>query len=251
MKRLCSVFVALFLAVGAAPSFSAEKSISVSGPGCDYKVRFDPARVDERKLKDTANVLLGEGLANPDFPVHPATQVYSEALIKADYAACMKPAEALVALSFLDMPGLDDMRTRRLDQIADTCAFERIKARALAPGGSAGILAEYAPAAPACAKIVEKADDPAALRPVWRALVQKRCVDNANPAQCRKSGLAMENETDADRLIRADVIGYHWTNCAVEFLKLNQDQARDDAARQTLAKEFRKRFRTKETCEDG
>ncbi len=244
-------FAAFFLAVCATPCVAAEKTISVSGPGCDYKVRFDPTKVDERKLRDTANALLGEGFANPDFPVHPATQVYSEALINADYDACMKPSEASRALSLLDIPGLEDLRARRLEQIADTCAYERIKARALTPGGSARILAEYQPAAQACAKIVEKADDPAALRPIWRALVQKRCVDNSNPAQCRKSGLALENEKDADRLIRADVIGYDWTNCAVPFLKLNQEQEKDDAVRQTLAKEFRKKFKTKEICEDG
>ena len=251
MKRLHSPLVALFLVLGAAPAFSAEKTISVSGPGCDYKIRFDPAKVEERKLRDTANVLLGEGLANPDFPVHPATQVYSDSLIKADYEACMQPAEASRALSFLAMPGLEELRARRLEQIADTCAYERIKARALASGGTAKILAEYQPAAQACGKIVEKADDPAALRPVWRALVQKRCVDNASPAQCRKNGLALENEKDADRLIRADVIGHDWTNCAVAFLKLNRDQPKDDAVRQMLAKEFRKKFKTKEICEDG
>jgi len=251
MKRLRQPLVALFLGLGAAPAFAAEKTISVSGPGCDYKIRFDPAKVEERKLRDTANALLGEGLANPNFLVHPTAQVYSDSLIKADYEACMQPAEASRALSFLAMPGLEELRARPLEQIADTCAYERIKARALASGGTAKILAEYQPAAQACGKIVEKADDPAALRPVWRALVQKRCVDNASPAQCRKNGLALENEKDADRLIRADVIGHDWTNCAVAFLKLNRDQPKDDAVRQTLAKEFRKKFKTKEICEDG
>lgn len=244
-------FAVLLLAAGGGPSLSAEKSISVTGPGCDYKIRFDPSKVDESKLRDTANIVLGEGLANPDLPVHPATQVYSEALIAADYSACVKPSEAMRALAFLDMPGLEELRARRIEQIADACAFERIKARALIAGASAKILAEHQSSAQACATIVEKADDAAALRPVWRALVQKRCVDNASPAQCRKTGLALENEKDADRLIRADVIGYDWSNCAVAFLKLNQDQARDDAVRQTLAKAFRKKFKTKETCEDG
>ena len=52
-------------------------------------------------------------------------------------------------------------------------------------------------------------------------------------------------------MIRADVISHDWSNCAIAFLKLNVDQAKDDAVRADLAKRFRKAFKTKEICEDG
>lgn len=251
MRLLRLALFALLPIIGAAPTLAAEKTISVSGPGCDYRIKFDPAKVDERKLKDTANVILGEGLANPNFAVHDKSQIYTEALARADYENCMAPAKPLRAQTYLDMPGLADLRARRLEQIAETCAFDRIKGRALVAGASARILLEFQPAAQACTRLIEKADDPAALRPVWRELVKKRCIDNGNPAQCRKNGLALEGTKDADRLIRADVISHDWSNCAIAFLKLNVDQAKDDAVRADLAKRFRKTFRTKEICEDG
>jgi hypothetical protein len=242
---------ALLSAAASAPAGAAEKTLSVSGPGCEYKVRFDPAKFDQKKLRDTAELLLGEGLSMPYFPVHPATEFYTEKMIEADYATCVKPAADLKALSFLDMSGVEDIRARRLEQIADACAFERIKARAMLPGASANILAEFQPAAQACGRLVEKLDDPAGIRPVWRDLVAKACATNASPARCRKDGLAAETKPDGDRLIRADMIGYHWTNCAVDFLKLNVEQPKDEAAQQALAKEFRKRFKVKEICEEG
>lgn len=247
---LASPILALSFAA-AAPGQAAEKGMTVQGPGCEYRIRFDPAKFDEKKLRDTGDLLLGEGLSAPYFPVHPATEVTTEKTIEADYATCMKPSADLKALAFLDMPDVEDIRTRRLEQIADACAFERIKARAMLPGASAKILGEYQPAAPTCGRMVEKLDDPAGVRPIWRDLVAKACANNASPARCRKDSLAAESKPDADRLIRADMVSFHWTNCAVPFLKMNVEQDRDQAAQQALAKEFRKRFKAKEKCEEG
>lgn len=247
---LASPILALLLAT-VAPAQAAEKTMTVQGPGCEYKIRFDPAKFDEKKLRDTGDILLGEGLSAPNFPNHPATEVITEKTIEADYATCMKPAAELKALAFIDMPGVEDIRAGRLEQIADGCAFERIKARAMLPGASAKVLGEYQPAAPTCGKMVEKLDDPAGLRPVWRDLVTKACANNASPARCRKDSLAAETKPDADRLIRADMINFHWTNCAVPFLKMNVEQDKDQARQEALAKEFRKRFKAKEKCEEG
>ena len=252
MKKFVRLsLAALVSAAISAPAGAAEKTLSVTGPGCDYKIRFDPAKVDQKKLRDTADIAFGEGLSLPYFPVHPATEVYTEKMMEADYATCVKPTADLKALSFLDMPGVEDIRARRLEQIADSCAFDRIKARAMRPGASAKILAEFQPAAQACGRLVEKLDDPAGIRPVWRDLVAKSCATNGSPARCRKDGLAAETKPDGDRLIREDMIGYHWTNCAVPFMKMNLEQERDQAARQALAKELRKRFKVKEVCEEG
>jgi hypothetical protein len=230
---------------------AAEKSFSVTGAGCDYKVRFDPAKVDGARLRDTADLILGQALPSPDFQVHPPSDIYTEALVKADYEACLKPGEAARKLAFIDMPGVEDLRSRRLDQIADTCAYEQIKGRALIPGASAKILLEHKASAQACGRYVQALDDPAGLRAFWRAQVDKRCKINSDPARCRKDSLSMEKQPDADRLIRTDLITYDWNNCAIEFLRLNQDQKRDEEAQQALVKSFRKAFKTKETCEDG
>ena len=251
MKCALPTCAMLLATLAAAPAGAAERTLSVSGPGCEYKIRFDPAKFDEKKLRDTGDLLLDEGLSAPYFPTHPANETVTEKTIEADYATCMKPAAELKALAFIDMPGVEELRAARLDQIADGCAFERIKARAMLPGASAKVLREFQPAAQSCGRLVEKLDDPAGVRPVWRDLVAKACANNASPARCRKDSLAAEAKPDADRLIRADMVSFHWTNCAVPFLKMNADQDKDQAAQQALAKEFRKRFKAKEKCEEG
>ena len=80
------------LMAGATPAWSAEKTISVSGPGCDYTIRYDPAKVDARKLKDTANILFGEGgLPGPEYAGRATTDAVTAAMIETDRAQCLAP----------------------------------------------------------------------------------------------------------------------------------------------------------------
>ena len=91
MRLTGPALVALISLAGAAPAISAEKTLSVSGPGCDYKIRFDPAKVDEKKLKTTADLLLGEGLPGPDYAGRPTTDAVTPAMVEADRKQCLAP----------------------------------------------------------------------------------------------------------------------------------------------------------------
>ncbi|MCB1544424.1 MAG: hypothetical protein H6872_05200 [Methylobacteriaceae bacterium] len=240
----------LFLGLALAPADAADRTITVDGEACSFKVRFDPGKFSEKQVRDTAGAILGSVLPYPDFAVHPTTDTLTPEIVAADQAACQQSIGRSRGLDLMDIPGLAEFRARKTDQTVDTCAFEAIKGRALVPGANPKILLEHAASAKACGHFVPALENRAGLRAFWRELVGKRCVDNSDPARCRKDSLALEQKPDADELIRRDVIGFDWTNCAIEFLTLNQERERDEATREALQKEFMRRFRTKANCDD-
>ena len=240
----------VLLGLAMAPADGADRTITVDGEACSFKVRFDPAKFKEKQVRDTAGAILGSGLPYPDFAVHPTTETLTLDIVAADQAACLKSVGPSRGLDLLDIPGLAEFRARKTEQTIDTCAFEAIKGRALIPGASPKILVEHSASAKTCGHFVAALENRAGLRTAWREFVGKRCVDNSDPARCRKESLALEQKPDADELIRRDVIGFDWTNCAIEFLTLNQERERDEATREALQKEFMRRFKTKANCDD-
>ncbi|HMN73249.1 MAG TPA: hypothetical protein PKA55_15410 [Rhodoblastus sp.] len=249
MKRLLAAAIGV---VAIAQSASgAERTIKVTGPGCDYQVRFDPAKADPKQVRDTAEVLLGEGLPAPDYAGHATTDAVSAATIESDRAQCLAPGRKIKGLALLDMPGLKDLVAGRMAAIEDGCAFQTIKSRALVTGASPKILLEHKPSVQACGAYAKALETPAAMRTFWRAQVDRQCANNASPAKCRKASLALEEKPDAGELIRRDLIAFHWNNCANELTMLSVNQSKDEAALEGLRKAFKLRFKTREKCEEG
>ena len=252
MRLLRLALLALFPLVAAAPSSAAEKTVSVTGPGCDYKIRFDPAKVDERRLKDTAEILFGQdGLPSPDYSGSGASEPVTPAKVEADRAKCLAPLARAKALTPLDMPGLKELVAGRIEAIEDGCAFQSIQQRALLPGARPDVLLEHKASVADCGVYAKALETPASMRVRFRADVDKQCAGNASPAKCRKEQLAIEEKPNAEELIRRELIGFYWNNCANELTKLSQNQEKDARALETLRKAFRKQFKTKEKCEEG
>lgn len=251
MRLLHVALVALSSLAGVAPALSAEKTISVTGPGCDYKIRFDPAKVDAKKLKDTADLLLGEGLPGPEYAGRAPTDAVTAAMIEPDRAKCLAPLAKARGASLLDLPGLKELLAGRIEAVEDGCAFQTVLTRALVAGASPAVLLEHKASVAACGSYAKALETPAAMRARWRADVEKQCVNNASPAQCRKTSFALEQKPDADELIRRDVIAFYWNNCANELTKYSQNQDKDEAALEALRKAFKKQFKTREKCEEG
>lgn len=249
MKRF---LVAAIGVVAVAQSASAaERTIKVTGPGCDYQVRFDPAKADPKQVRDTADVLLGEGLPSPDYAGRATTDAVTAAMVEADRAQCLAPGAKIRALGLLDMPGLKELVAGRMAAIEDGCAFQTIKGRALVTGASPKILLEHKASVEACGAYAKALETPAAMRTFWRAQVDKQCANNASPAKCRKSSLALEERPDGAELVRRDLIAFHWNNCANERTMLSANQDKDEAALESLRNAFKRRFKTKEKCEEG
>lgn len=252
MRLTGPVFVALLSLAAAAPAHSAEKTLSVTGPGCDYKVRFDPAKVDERRLKDTAEILFAEGgLPSPDYSGSGTSEAVTPAKVEADRAKCLAPLAKAKALTPLDMPGLKDLVAGRIEAIEDGCAFQSIQQRALVAGARPDILLEHKASVAACGAYAKALETPASMRVRFRADVEKQCANNASPAKCRKEQLAMEDKPNADELIRRELVGFYWNNCANELTKLSQNQDKDEKTLESLRKAFKKQFKTREKCEEG
>ena len=251
MRLTGPALVALISLAGAAPAVSAEKTLSVSGPGCDYKIRFDPAKVDEKKLKTTADLLLGEGLPGPDYAGRPTTDAVTPAMVEADRKQCLAPLGKTRGIELLDLPGLKELVAGRIEAVEDGCAFQQIKDRALVTGASPGILLEHKASVEACGAYAKALETPDAMRKLWRAQVDKQCANNASPTQCRKSSLALEQKPEANELIRRDLIAFHWNNCANALTKFSKAQDSDEKTLEGLRKAFKKQFKTREKCEEG
>lgn len=252
MRLLHLSLVALFPLFAAGPSWAAEKTISVTGPGCDYKIRFDPTKVDGRRLKDTAQILFAEGgLPSPDYSGSAMSGAVTPAKVEADRATCLAPLAKAKALAPLDMAGLKDLLAGRIAAIEDGCAFQAIQQRALVAGARPDVLLEHKASVAACGAYAKALETPAAMRVRWRADVEKQCASNASPAQCRKTSFSMEQKPNADELIRRDLIAFYWSNCANERTMLSVNQDKDEAALETLRKAFKKQFKTREKCEEG
>ncbi len=249
MKRFPVVMLSL-LAFGPA-SQAAERTIKFTGPGCDYQVRFDPAKADPKQVKDTGEILLGQGLPSPDYAGRATTDAVTAAMISADRAQCLAPLAKTKGLALLDMPGLKELVAGRAEAIEDACEFQTIKGRALVAGAGPGVLLEHKASVEACGAYAKALETPAAMRTLWRAKVEKQCADNASPAQCRKSSFALEQKPDGAELIRRDLIAFHWNNCANEQTKFSKAQDKDEATLEALRKAFKKQFKTKEKCEEG
>ena len=253
MKRF-SVAVWAGLLASVAAGQAAERTIKVTGAGCDYAIRFDPAKTDEKQLRNTADLLFGEGgMPMPDFPGRATGAAVTEAMVKTDREACLAPLAKARPRgdALLDMPGLKELFDRRIAQGGETCDFVAILDRALVPGASPKILLEHQASVAACGKFAAALETPAAMKALWRKQVEARCVDNASPAQCRKTAFAMESGPDGAEMIRRDLIAFDWNNCANALTPLSLAQDKDEATLEALRKAFKKQFKTKETCEEG
>ena len=252
MKRF-SVAVWAGLLASVSVGQAAERTIKVSGAGCSTAIRFDPAKTDEQQLRNTADILLGEGLPMPDFPGRATGASVTEAMVKSDREACLAPLEKARphGAALLDMPGLKELFDRRIAQGGETCDFVAIRDRALVPGASPKILLEHTASAAACGKFAAALETPAGMKTLWRKQVEARCVDNASPAQCRKTALALETGPDGAEMVRRDLIAFDWNNCANPLTPLSLAQDKDESTLESLRKAFKQRFKTKETCEEG
>ena len=116
----------LFLGLALAPADAADRTITVDGEACSFKVRFDPGKFSEKQVRDTAGAILGSVLPYPDFAVHPTTDTLTPEIVAADQAACQQSIGRSRGLDLMDIPGLAEFRARKTDQTVDTCAFEAI-----------------------------------------------------------------------------------------------------------------------------
>ncbi|MFG1463804.1 hypothetical protein V5F77_12990 [Xanthobacter sp. DSM 24535] len=211
---------------------AAQKSVSFADGACSGTVWFDPARTDEKRLRDTLSLIYDYTLSAAPSPRLPAKPADMARVTSAPYAAkCARIAAGAAALNPLDLEGAQAFHAKVKDAIADFCAFNIAKLEAFsAPAALRG----YTPAPAACARYVDALEGQGDLVAVWRESVAAACAGNANPKACAARELRHASVPDSAAWMRLYLITHAWNNCAVPALKVN-DPAGEAARTELMA----------------
>jgi hypothetical protein len=226
-----------------------QKRITWQGAACDYTIKFDPAKVPEKALRDTAFLLYevqAQGIVSALLMNEPKD------IAKIDLGdiekTCRERRTKLEGLDLLTFEGfkpkLEAFRASLIEQLDDECDFSLAHAKGYTDPAA---LRAYK-RAPMCEKYVTAIEDDAKLRPTWFAFIDELCKDNASVADCRARERAKEKLPDAKAWMKLTLIDFAWNNCANNQTLRNTTD--NEAARTALTLPFSKIYRVKETCEE-
>ncbi|CAL76639.1 hypothetical protein; putative signal peptide [Bradyrhizobium sp. ORS 278] len=236
------------VALGGAGASAAEKTMSWES-GCRFTIRFDPAKQDETRLRNTVHLLFGP--SDFDSPgTSPAFEPKAVAALDPDKIdrACKAALDTAARLEFIALPGIDDYRRARVAELKDSCDFELAQTRGFKTPSA---LRDYQPAA-ACARFVDAIEGKTDLQQMFRQTVDKGCADNASPKACVARYIAEAQKPDGPERMRIYLVNFGWTNCAVTYNLRNTGATKTEAMRSALETQFRKMFKVKQDkCEEA
>jgi hypothetical protein len=251
MKLFGYFYPALLALLLSGASYGAQKAMRwENGAQCEFETRFDPAKIDEEKLRNTVEVIFGDGfykqpslvtaLIGPGGSLTSNTDEYRE--------ACEREQARVENLAVLDLPGIENYRKRSLEEFEETCRFNVLNGRAAS--GDPAALREFTPSAAKCSPWIDALEGKTDIRAVWRDMVEAQCRENGSPEKCKAAHFSAQSRPNAADAIRLDILTFGWTHCSVAYLKTS-DESRDVAIRAALQKSFRRRFRVKTfSCAD-
>jgi hypothetical protein len=245
MKIFGYLYPALLALLISSASYGAQKTIRwENGAQCEFETRFDPAKVDEERLRNTIEVIFGDGfykrptletaLIGPGGSLVSNTEEYRQ--------ACEREKERVEDLAVLDIPGIEDYRKLSLEEFEETCRFHVIEGRAAS--GDPAALRDFTPSAAKCSPFIDALEGKTDIRAVWRDMVEAQCRENGSPEKCKAALFSAESRPNAKDAIRLQVLTYGWINCSTSYLKTS-DESRDVAILAALQKSFRRRFKVK------
>lgn len=245
MKAFDYIYPALLALLMSSASYGAQKAIRwQDGAMCEFETRFDPAKYDEERLRNTVEVIFGDGFYKQPTLVTaligPAGSLTSNT---AEYQqACAREKERVENLAVIDLPGIENYRRRSLEEFEDMCRFDVLQGRAAS--GDPAALREFTPSAAKCSTFIDALEGKTDIRAVWRDVVEAQCRENGDPEKCKAAHYSAENRPNAADAIRLDVLGFGWTSCSTSYLKAN-DMRTAELMRSGLEKSFRRRFKVK------
>lgn len=200
---------------------------------CRYEIKFDPAKYDKDKLKNTMDfIFAGEFFVSPNVSLDQAGR------LTADPAGFQRTCEAkksdLANRSFLDLPGIEDARKLNLELLDEACTFGAAESRAAA--GDPAALREFTPSAAKCSRFIDALEGKTDLQAVWRDVINARCRSHADPGSCKAD---FEKKPPAAEQTRFDVLEYGWKHCSAAYLKIAELKKREQA-RSALEKSLRR-----------
>jgi hypothetical protein len=245
MKLFGYFYPAVLALLISSAAYGAQKAIRwEDGAQCEFETRFDPAKYDEQRLRNTVEVIFGDGfykqptlvtaLIGPGGSLMSNTDEYQQ--------ACERERVRVENLAVLDLPGIETYRKRRLEEFEETCRFKVLEGRAAS--GDPAALREFTPSAAKCSPFIDALEGKTDIRAVWRDMVEAQCRENASPEKCKAVQFSAESRPNAADVIRLDVLQFGWNNCSTAYLKTS-DEGRRETMRAALEKNFRRRFKVK------
>jgi hypothetical protein len=213
---------------------------------CDYKVTFDPRKVDTAALKGTIDLLfkqqpvvLGDMYQTPE-------QAATADLGKLQ-KECAEAIDGRKSLKLLPLPGIEDYRTSVTEDLRDTCEREVAGMRAIR---DAGALRDYKPAVVACSEYIDALEGKTDFERVFRKTNEQSCQNNASPAACRNRTIADGQKPDGAERKRLFVLTFGWSNCAVNLPAVETRDQKRKAQLDSLTRIFRRQFKVARKCEN-
>lgn len=247
-QRLGRVSVAALALLISSASYAAQKAIQwENGAQCEFETKFDPAKTDEERLRNTIEVIFGYGsgfykqpsletsLTGPGGSLTSNTTEYQQ--------ACEREREKAINLPVLNLPGIEDYRKWSLEVFDDRCRFNVLQGRAAS--GDPSALREFTPSVAKCSSYIDALEGKTDIREVWRGVVDATCQKNSRPDECKADHHSAASRPNGEDSIKLDVLGFGWNNCSTAYLKRNAFTARTEKMHDALERQFRRRFKIK------
>jgi hypothetical protein len=245
MKLFAYFYPAVLALLISSAAYGAQKAIRwKNGAMCEFETRFDPAKVDEERLRNTVEVIFGDGFYRQPSSVITLTGPGGHLTTNAaEYEqACQREKQKVANLPVIDLPGFENFRKWSLEELADFCRFDTLEGRAAL--GDPAALREFTPSAPKCSPFIDALEGKTDIRAVWRNMIGSVCQSFSEPAECRANFLKAESKPSPEDAIKLDVLAFGWRACSTGYLKANDLRLRDSMLA-ALKKSFRRRFKVK------
>jgi hypothetical protein len=213
---------------------------------CDYKVTFDPKKIDKAALEGTIDLLFKLQPSALGGMHHTPEDAATADLGKLQ-KECAKAIDSRKSLKLLPLPGLEDYRSAVIDDIRDTCEREVARVRAIK---DASALRAYTPALATCSEYIDALEGKTDFEQVFRKTSELTCRDNASPAACRNRIIADGQKPDGTARKRLFLLAFGWSNCAGDNATTRAADDKRKTQLDGLAKAFRRQFKVAKKCEN-
>jgi hypothetical protein len=209
------------LTLSADRSMAGEKVATWSTvPDCTQTVRFDATKVNKPRLHNTFDVLFGDRLSVQLIPNYWLSADGRPVGNLDDFKKqCERTLAAAGELALLDLPGLEDYRRLKIDEMRDQCNFGEVVIRAHL--GDPVALRTYTASAARCGSFVDALDGKMDLWTKWHEVVVAECHDNSRPNICEHEFSLVRERSNPEQRAKFDILRYGWENCSIPFLLSN------------------------------
>jgi hypothetical protein len=237
--------LAAALAPGHAAS-AATKTLSWDDDAaCTFRISFDPAKHDARRLNNTIRLLfVTHDFASPIVPHVPDPPAIATLDLRKFDQQCSDLLKKTRELELSPFQGIEDYRRAVVGEIEDACRFGNAEIRGML---NPSALREYT-RAPSCSHFIDALEGKSDIDKVFRETVTQTCRNNASPQRCRDDTFKEAQKPDGKERVQLFLITFGWNNCANKHTIRSDDSTKK--LRAGLEKQFRRTFTVRSTCEN-